>query len=368
MKFIFSLCLIGLTMIGWTQPMDYSPSNLDITTETIADGMDIPWGMDWLPDGTMIATEKSGHLYIIRNSVKKEITGLPAIFHKGQGGLLDVAVHPEYLKNEWIYLAYSSPSNDDDKIGTTTISRAKIKGSKLADLTVLYKGAQETNKGYHFGTRIVFDNGYIYFCIGDRGDHFVNPQDITRDGGKIYRLHDDGRIPSDNPFVGKKDAREAIWSYGHRNSQGMIKHPITGEIWEHEHGPMGGDEINILKKGANFGWPVICYGINYDGSTLTELTEKEGMEQPLYYFKPSIGPSGFAFVNTDKYKDWNGSLLIGSLSFNYLERLVLEKNKVVRREKIVDKIGRLRNVKIGPDGFIYIAVEGKGILKLIPQS
>lgn len=368
MKHISILVFILLNSISIAQPMDYSPVSLEIETEVVADGLDIPWGMDWLPDGTLIVTEKSGHLYIVRNGVKKEIMGLPPIFHKGQGGLLDVAVHPDYLDNGWIYLAYSSPNIDDNKIGTTAIARAKIKGSQLSDFKELYKGEQETNKGFHFGTRIVFDNGYIYFCIGDRGDHFVNPQDITRDGGKIYRLHDDGRVPNDNPFVDNKEARKAIWSYGHRNAQGIIKHPITGEIWEHEHGPMGGDEINIIKKGVNYGWPVISYGINYDGSILTELTEKEGMEQPLYYFKPSIGPSGFAFVNSTKYKGWEGSLLIGSLSFSNLERLVLENNKVVSREKIVDKIGRLRNVKIGPDGYIYIAVEGKGILKLIPQS
>jgi aldose sugar dehydrogenase len=368
MKQIFIFTLLFWAFEHIAQPMDYSESTLKIHPEPIIEGLDIPWGMDWLSDGTLIFTEKSGHIYTVKNGQKIEITGLPTIFHKGQGGLLDIAVHPEYAKNGWIYLAYSSPNAENEKIGTTTISRCKIKDNQLSDIQVLYKGAQETNKGYHFGTRIVFDQGYIYFCIGDRGEHFVNPQDVKLDGGKIYRIHDDGRIPRDNPFVGQEGAREAIWTYGNRNSQGLIKHPITNEIWEHEHGPMGGDEINILRKGANFGWPVISYGINYDGSTLTELKSKDGMEQPMYYFLPSIGPSGFAFVNNDIYKGWNGSLLIGSLSFSYLERLVLENNKVIRREKIVDKIGRLRNVKIGPDGHIYIAVEGKGIYKLIPQS
>jgi glucose/arabinose dehydrogenase len=368
MKIIVVLLSLSFALTLSSQPMDYTKSNLKLQTELVVDGLDIPWGMDWLPDGQLIVSEKSGHLFVVRNGVKREVFGLPSIFHKGQGGLLDVAVHPNFKENGWIYFAYSSPNPKDEKTGTTAIARAKIKGSQLSNLQEIYKGDTQTSKGFHFGTRIVFDNGYIYFCIGDRGEHFVNPQDLTRDGGKIYRIHEDGRIPEDNPFVHVSDARKAIWSYGHRNSQGIIKHPVTGEIWEHEHGPMGGDEINIIKKGANYGWPVICYGINYDGTTLTELTHKDGMEQPLYYYKPSIGPSGLAYIDNDNYGDWKGSLLIGSLAFNYLERVILKDDKVVGREKHLENIGRLRNVKIGPDGFIYVGVEGKGIFKLTPQS
>ncbi|MFZ1558747.1 MAG: PQQ-dependent sugar dehydrogenase, partial [Saprospiraceae bacterium] len=233
---------------------------------------------------------------------------------------------------------------------------------------ILYKGTPNTTKPYHFGSRIVFDNdGFVYFGIGDRGEHFVNPQDITKDGGKIYRLKDDGTIPSDNPFVNEIGAKTAIYSYGHRNPQGMTKHPVTGQIWENEHGPQGGDEINIVRKGKNYGWPVICYGINYDNTILTDKTEMPGMEQPLYYYVPSIAPSGMAFVYSDKYPDWKGNLLIGSLKFQYLERLVITDDKVTYREKIMPDLGRVRNVKIGNDGYIYVAIEGKGIYKIVPS-
>ena len=195
----------------------------------------------------------------------------------------------------------------------------------------------------------------------------MNPQDIGRDGGKIYRLHDDGRIPADNPFVGVSGAKEAVYSYGHRNPQGMDLHPITGEIWTHEHGPKGGDEVNIIKKGANYGWPVISYGVNYSGTSFTDLTEKEGMEQPVHYWVPSIAPCGMAFVTGDKFPAWKNQLLVGSLKFNYVELLKLDGNKVVGREKIADGIGRVRNVRVGPNGYIYIALEGQGIVRLLPN-
>jgi glucose/arabinose dehydrogenase len=195
----------------------------------------------------------------------------------------------------------------------------------------------------------------------------VNPQDIKIDGGKIYRLHDDGRIPADNPFVGQLGAKEAIFSYGHRNPQGLTKHPLTGLIWSHEHGPQGGDEINIIKKGANYGWPIITYGINYDGKIISEINEKEGMEQPLHYWLPSIAPCGMTFVTGDRYPDWKGHLLVGSLKFKYLELLKIKGDKVISRQKIAQDIGRLRNVIQGSDGYIYIAVEQKGIFRIIPN-
>ncbi len=195
----------------------------------------------------------------------------------------------------------------------------------------------------------------------------MNPQDITRDGGKIYRIHDDGRIPNDNPFVGKSGSKTAIYSYGHRNPQGLAKHPETGKIWEHEHGPRGGDEINIVQIGKNYGWPVITYGINYSGTKITDETSRPGMEQPLYQWTPSIAPSGMTFVTSDKYPKWKGNLLVGSLSFQDLERLELKNNKVTYREKLLDGMGRVRNVRQGPDGFIYVGIEGKGIYRLVPK-
>ena len=207
----------------------------------------------------------------------------------------------------------------------------------------------------------------MYFGIGDRGERETNPQDITKDGGKIYRLNLDGSIPNDNPFVGKSDAKTAIFSYGHRNPQGMIFHPKTGQIWEHEHGPRGGDEINIIKKGVNYGWPEITYGINYSGTIITKKTSAPNMAQPIYYWVPSIAPSGMAFSTSNIYEDWKDNLFVGSLKFQYLERLVIKNKKIVKREKILDNIGRVRDVAEGPDGYIYVAVEGKGILKIIPK-
>ena len=247
--------------------------------------------------------------------------------------------------------------------------RAKITNNLLSQKELLYKGVPNTTKGQHWGSRIEFDDkGFLYFSIGDRGNRDVNPQDINRDGGKIYRIHDDGSIPKDNPFVNKEEAKKAIYSYGHRNPQGLVKNPFTGEIWNHEHGPRGGDEINIVKKGKNYGWPVITYGINYVGTKITDETSRPGMEQPLYQWTPSIAPSGMTFVNSKKYPDWKGNLLVGSLAFQYLERLELKNNKVVYREKLLDGLGRVRNVRQAPDGHIYVAIEGKGIYKLVPKN
>lgn len=335
--------------------------------ENVADGIEIPWGMAWLPNGSMLVTEKSGTLFLVKNKEKTSIKNVPEVVVRGQGGLLDVAVHPNFAKNNWIYLTFSSASGAE-KGANTELIRAELKDNSLINIQTLYKGTPNTNKGHHFGSRIVFDrDGYLYFTIGDRGNHPENPQDVTRDGGKVYRIHDDGKIPTDNPFVNQENAKKAVFSYGHRNLQGLAMHPETGEIWEHEHGPKGGDEINIVKKAANFGWPIITYGIDYDGSIISNLTEKEGMEQPLYYWLPSIAPSGMAFVTSKIYPDWKGHLLVGSLKFQYLELLKLDGEKVIGRQKIGTDLGRFRDVRQAPDGYIYVAVEGKGVFKITPN-
>jgi len=278
-----------------------------------------------------------------------------------------MGLHPDYSENGWIYLTYSS-SEGDDNGGHTALMRAKLKDNSLVEKQVLYKASPNTTKGQHFGSRIVFDDkGYVYFTIGERGNRDENPQDITRDGGKVYRLHDDGRIPDDNPFVNETNAKKAIYSYGHRNPQGMVIHPETREIWTHEHGPRGGDEINIIKAGKNYGWPVISYGINYSGTSFTDLTEKEGMEQPLHYWNPSIAPSGMAFISSDKYKGWEGNLLVGSLKFQYLDICYIKDGKVVKEERLLDGLGRVRSVNQGPDGYIYVGIENLGIVKLIKK-
>ena len=349
-----------------TETIALSEINTEITYEIVVPDLDIPWGMAFLPDGSMLITEKSGQLIHFHNGQKTDIKGLPEIYVRGQGGLLDVELHPNYAENGWLYLSHAS-SEGGGTGGNTAIIRAKLSGNTLTEVETLYKASPNTSRGQHFGCRLEFDNeGFLYFTIGDRGNRDQNPQDITRDCGKVYRIHDDGRIPEDNPFVGQANAKEAIYSYGHRNPQGMTLHPKTGEIWTHEHGPRGGDEINIIKKGKNYGWPVITYGINYSGSKITDETSRPGMEEPLHYWVPSIAPSGMTFVSSDTYSQWKDNLLVGSLVFQYLERLVIDNEKVVQREKLLEGIGRVRNVRQGPDGFIYVAVEGKGILKLLP--
>ena len=337
------------------------------TFETVASGIPIPWGMVWLPDGTMLVTEKSGVLYQIGNGGKSEIKNVPKVYNRGQGGLLDIALHPNYAQNGWIYITYAS-SEGEGEGGNTKLIRAKLENGGLTQIESLYKASPNTTKGQHFGSRIVFDKeGFLFFSTGERGNHFVNPQDITRDNGKIYRLNEDGSTPKDNPFVGQKDTKEAIYTYGNRNPQGLAIHPVTGDLWEHEHGPKGGDEINIIKKGANYGWPVVTYGIDYNGTTISTETEKPGIEKPIYYWLPSIAPSGMAFVTSDRYPEWKGHLLVGSLKFQYLELVKLKDNTIIGRQKIGTDIGRIRNVAQGPDGYIYIGVEGKGILKITPN-
>ncbi len=346
-------------------PLEEDKKNYSISS--VVEGINNPWGMAFLPDGSMLVTEKTGILYHVKDGIKKEVQNLPAVYNRGQGGLLDIVLHPNYRNNGWIYISFASTEGEGDG-GNTKLIRAKLNNDSLENIESLYKCGPNTTKGQHFGSRIVFDDkGYLYFSAGERGNHFVNPQDISRDNGKIYRLNDDGSIPKDNPYVGQENVKEAIYSFGHRNPQGLAKNPATGEIWEHEHGPQGGDEINIIKKAANYGWPVVTYGIDYNNTIISNIQEKEGIENPVYYWAPSIAPSGMTFVTSDLYPDWKGHLLVGSLKFQYLELVKLNGDKVIGRQKIASGIGRLRNVAQGPDGFIYIGVEGKGILKIIPN-
>ena len=349
-------------------PLIETPDQTKYATELIVDGIDIPWGMDFIDETEFLVTDKKGILYHVKNGVKTEVSGLPKVYVRGQGGLLDVALHPNFKSNKIVYLAISV-NLEGDEGGNTAIYSGTFEKFKINNMKLLYKAVPNTKKGQHFGSRIVFDDkGHLFFGVGDRGNRDVNPQDIKNDGGKIYRLNLDGSIPDDNPFVNKQGAKKAVYTYGNRNPQGLIFHPITGELWEHEHGPKGGDEINIIEKGKNYGWPVITYGINYSGTSITDKREMPGMEQPLYYWVPSIAPSGMAFSTSDIYKDWKGDLFVGSLKFKYLERLVIRDKKVIKREKILDEIGRVRNVKEGPDGYLYIGVDGKGILKVIIEE
>ena len=365
----FLIFVLVLSQYSCSQKQDkeiHEPTETLVSPEPVVRDIPDPWAIAFLPDGSMLITQKSGKLVHFNNGKKATVSNLPEIYNRGQGGLMDIVIDPDYSDNGWIYISYASPSGDGEG-GNTAIMRAKLKDNSLIDEELLYKASPNTTNGNHFGSRIAFDNaGHLYFSAGERGERDTNPQDITRDNGKIYRLNTDGSIPSDNPFVNEPGAKAAIYSYGHRNPQGLIKNPQTGEIWEHEHGPQGGDEINIIQKGKNYGWPVITYGINYSGTPITDKTEMPGMEQPLYYWVPSIAPSGMAYITSDKYPQWKGNLLVGSLKFHYLERLELKDKKVVYREKLLEDIGRVRDVRQAPDGYIYVAVEGKGIFKLVP--
>jgi glucose/arabinose dehydrogenase len=336
--------------------------------ELIVPELDNPWGFTFLPDNVMLISEKEGKLILFKNGIKKEISGVPKIYVRGQGGFMDIELHPNYKENGWIYLTYVS-SEGKGNGGNTTLMRARLKGTELIDQEVLYKASPNSTKGQHFGSRIAFDvDNHVFFSIGDRGNRDENPQDITRDCGKIYRLNDDGSIPNDNPFVNITNAKKAIYSFGHRNPQGMEINPFTNEIWSHEHGPRGGDEINVIQKGKNYGWPKASFGINYSGTKFTKNSSLPGMENPIHFWTPSIAPSGMAFISSDRYGKWKGSLLVGSLKFQYVSRCILKGNKVFKEEKLLKDIGRVRSIEQGLDGYIYVGVENLGIVKLLPKE
>ena len=376
-KFFSLTVILGLILSNFSCAQNQKPSqnegkNLKITDEInyemelVFEDENIIWAIEFFEDNSILATVKSGSLFHYKNGTKTMIKGLPEIYLRGQGGLMDIVFHPNFNKNKWLYFSYAS-EDVGEKGGNTTIARAKLIDNTLVDLEVLYKAAPNTRKGQHFGGRLEFDNdNYLYFSIGDRGNRDVYPQDISLDGGKIYRINDDGTIPKDNPFYNTPNAKQAIYSYGHRNPQGMFKHPETGKIWTNEHGPRGGDEINIIEKGKNYGWPKITYGINYSGTTITKNKSLPDMKQPLYYWLPSIAPSSFEYISSDIYPGWKGSLLAGALVFKYIERIELKNDKVIFRSKIAEDLGRPRDVKQGPDGYIYTSIEGKGIYKIIP--
>jgi len=343
---------------------------LRFVVDTVVTGLKVPWGLAFLPGGDLLIAEREGKLYRYSNGrLSEPIDGLPSIMAFGQGGLMDICLHPHYERNGWIYFSYSTPHLSSGKrIGNTSVMRARLEGDQLTSQEVIFNGEPATDRGHHFGCKLAFDaSGKLFFGIGDRGQHFDFPQSLDNHNGKIHRINDDGSIPTDNPFVATAGAKSSIYSFGHRNPQGTAVHPVTGEVWETEHGPRGGDELNLIRPAVNYGWPVISYGINYDGTILTELAEKEGMEQPMFYWTPSIAPCGMIFVSGTRYKNWQNNLLIGSLRFQYVERVVLNGHSVIHREKLIEGIGRVRNVSMGPDGLVYVSVENPGkIIRLIP--
>lgn len=334
-------------------------------------GLENPWGLAFFPDGGLLVTERPGRMWIITlNGERRAVEGLPRIVDSGQGGLLDVLLDPAFPINRLVYFSYSAAGSR----GTTgtAVARARLEGNRLTGVRVIYEMRNKTSGGQHFGSRLLFGtDGMLYLSTGDRGER-DRAQDLTDTAGKVLRIFPDGRIPQDNPFASRsrQGVSPEIYTYGHRNIQGMALHPVTGKIWVHEHGPRGGDEINILKPGANYGWPVITYGREYFGNLpIGEGTQKEGMEQPILYWTPSIAPSGMAFYTGNKFSAWNGSLFVGALVGQHLRRIVLEGERVVEEEMLLHrKIGRIRDVRTGPDGYLYLLTDERngGIFRLEP--
>lgn len=372
-KISCAFALSGLTSLS-AYAVDFKELDklaLNVKPVTVAQGISIPWAIEALPNGDLLITERSGILYLLRNNSTSltKITGLPKIDTNGQGGLLDLELHPDFANNQWLYITYSS-SEGDGAGSNTALMRAKLSNdhSQLLEPQQLYKGEHNSKKGQHYGSRIVFDNqNYVYFSIGDRGSRDINPQDLGRDGGKIYRLHDDGKIPSDNPFVNQKGAKPAVWSYGHRNPQGMWFDGDNSVFWAHEHGPRGGDELNMIKPKTNYGWPVVSYGINYSGTSFTDLTEKPGMQAPILQWTPSIAPSDMLLVKGDKYPELKGKFLLASMKYAFVSVLEIADGKVVKQSKLLEGIGRIRSLAQGDDGTIYLGLDGQGIVRLDPK-
>ena len=330
----------------------------------VVEGLDHPWSVAFLPDGRMLVTERSGRLRIVRDGKldPQPVSGLPQIAQHGQGGLLDVALHPRFAENSLVYLSYAARGSDG--VGTE-VARGRLNGSRLENVQVIFRQQPKGGSGNHFGSRLVFDRaGLLYITLGDRGekDRAQMPGDHA---GSVIRVHDDGRVPADNPFAGKPGWKPEKFTLGNRNIQGAALHPQTGQLWTHEHGPQGGDEVNVIRAGANYGWPVITYGVNYGiGTRIGEGTAKAGMLQPLHYWVPSIAPSGMAFYTGDKFPRWRGDLFVGALKDEMLVRLKLDGEKVAREERLLKgRIGRIRDVRAGPDGHIYLLTdESSGML------
>jgi len=348
----------------------FKSDRLTVTLDTIATGIKVPWSMAFLPDGAMLVTDRNGKLYYVKDKQKQEIKGVPDVLAEGQGGLFEILLHPDFAKNSIIYLSYSKPKKANGKLlATTAIMRAKLSGNSLTDQLVIFEALPYAPTRHHYGGKMVFDKGDLYISVGERGNEQQNPQSLNDNQlGKIHRLKEDGTIPTDNPFKDKDGKATSLYCYGNRNPQGLAIHPVTGALWETEHGPRGGDEINIITPGINYGWPLTSYGINYDGKPITDKATAKGIKAPELYWVPSIAPSGMAFLTSNVYKPWKGALLVGSLRFKYLNLCYLDGNKVIGQEKLLKNIGRLRDVRVGPDGYIYVAIEEPtaAVYKLIP--
>ena len=379
---VFALCFLPATTAlaqSATNERTFKTEQHTVRAVSVVKGLYHPWSLAFLPDGRMIVTERRGTMRIIEGGklVVKPIEGIPKSVEHGQGGLLDVALHPKYAENGWIYWTYNA--GQPGEYGTE-LARGKLGGTRespaMTNVEVLFRLLPKSAAPVHFGSRIVFDRqGYMFITLGDRGDSPAKgsaqrAQQLDDHAGKSIRLHDDGRVPADNPFAKTPGAKPEIFTYGNRNMQGAALHPETGRVWAHEHGPQGGDEVNILAAGSNYGWPVITYGANYgSGTKIGEGTAKPGIVAPLHYWVPSIAPSGMTFYTANNFPKWKGNLFVGALAKQTLVRLTLKGDKVVSEERMLDgKLGRIRDVRQGPDGLLYVLTDSANgrLIRLLP--
>lgn len=367
---LLAIAATGLTISVATPISCQSPVRRsayhDYQVVTVVEGLQHPWGMAFLPGGDMLVTERPGRLRIVRNGtlLPDPVAGVPQVLAEGQGGLLDVMPHPQFATNRLLYLSYSKPIPGGAG-ATTAVVRGRFENDRLTGVQEVFEA---TSRGAgHYGSRLAFDrNGFLFITVGDRqapprGDLESHPaQDLSNHHGTINRIHDDGRVPADNPFVNRAGARPEIWSYGHRNPQGLAIHPETGDIWANEHGPQGGDELNLIRRGLNYGWPVVGYGVNYrSGSAIHEGTHRDGMEPPAHFWVPSIATSGLMIYTGDRFPNWRGNLFVGGLAGEQLARLTLNGQNVTSEETLVSGRGRIRDVRQGPDGYIYLAIDDR---------
>jgi aldose sugar dehydrogenase len=353
---------------GLALAQTYETKHYRLRVVTVTEGLVKPWSLAWLPDGRMLVTERPGRLRFVSadGALSPPIQGLPEIFSDGQGGMLDVLIDPGFAENQTIYFSFAEPAVNG---AGTAVARARLIGNRVSNVKILFRQTPKSASRVHFGSRLALGpDGMLFITVGERGERAL-AQDPSVNRGQVIRIHTDGRIPADNPFVSRDGYRPEIWSYGHRNPQGAAIHPETGALWIHEHGARGGDEVNIPKRGGNHGWPVIAYGTHYSGAPIGVGRSAPGVEQPVHYWDPSIAPSGMAFYTGDKFPEWRGDLMVGALKFRLVARLTLNGDQVMGQESIVADIGeRIRDVRQGPDGYVYLLTDSdRGrVLRLEP--
>ncbi len=365
-----SLALAGIASTGLAAGQTFSSDKADFRLDTVAEGLEHPWSLAFLPDGSQLVTEREGRLRRIQNGELQEpIAGVPDLVVSGQGGLLDVILHPQFEDNQTLFLSYAHKISREGM--TTRVAKAKLDGNRLSDVEVIFEALPRGTTSRHFAGRMEFDrDGNLYVAVGDRGE-MDRAQATDDDAGGVHRLTTDGEPAPGNPFTGDPTVNDTFFTYGNRNIQGMTIHPDTGEIWSHEHGPRGGDEINIIRAGNNYGWPDVTYGIDYSGATISNKTTMEGVTNPLHYWDPSIAPSGMAFYTGDRFPQWQGDLFVGALKMRKLVRLSIENEEVTEEEDLLEDLGeRIRDVRMGPDGALWLLTDhsdGK-VYRMVPAE